>query len=125
MLAILSAFAQESRLAVYRLLAEPSPDGLTAGSFAARLAISPATLSFHVGALSHAGLITGRQKGRCAWYRADFDGVNGLVAYLAKNCCRNSALCDPACALVAPTSQPARVKLPVDAQVCAAARRAV
>jgi len=96
-LAALSALAQESRLAVFRLLVEHSPDGLTAGAVAEKLALAPATLSFHLKELSRAGLIASRQDGRFIWYRADVEAMNGLVAYLTDKCCISSTVCDPAC----------------------------
>lgn len=97
-LAALSALAQESRLAVFRLLVEHAPEGLPAGSIAERVALAPATLSFHLKELAHAGLIVARQDGRFIWYRADLDAMNGLIGYLSENCCGSSAVCDPACA---------------------------
>lgn len=96
-LAELSALAQESRLAVFRLLVEHGPDGLSAGAIAEKLALAPPTLSFHLKELHQAGLIVPRQDGRFIWYRADFDAMNGLVAYLTENCCAGSAACDPDC----------------------------
>jgi ArsR family transcriptional regulator len=105
-LAALGALAQESRLAVFRLLVEHSPEGLTAGIIAGKLAISPATLSFHLKELAHAGLIASRQDGRFIWYRADFDGMNALVAYLSEKCCAGSVVCDPACAPGVAQTQP-------------------
>ncbi len=100
--AALGALAQETRLAIYRLLVERGPDGLPAGEIAERLKLAPATLSFHLKELAHAGLIAARQDGRFIWYRADFGAMNGLVAYLTENCCRASAVCDTACAPARP-----------------------
>jgi ArsR family transcriptional regulator, arsenate/arsenite/antimonite-responsive transcriptional repressor len=94
----LSALAQETRLAVYRLLVEHAPDGLPAGQIADRLGIPPPSLSFHLKELWRAGLIAPSQVSRFVWYRADLDAMNGLVAYLTENCCSSSAVCDPACA---------------------------
>jgi hypothetical protein len=37
--------------------------------------------------LSHAGLITARQDGRFIIYSANFDTMNGLLAFLTDNCC--------------------------------------
>jgi DNA-binding transcriptional ArsR family regulator len=102
-LAALSALAQESRLAVFRLLVEHTPEGLTAGSIGERIGLPPATLSFHLKELSRAGLIAARQDGRFIWYRANIEGMNALVAYLTENCCGSSATCDPGCA---PKPQP-------------------
>ncbi len=93
----LSALAQESRLAVFRLLVEYSPDGLTAGTVAEKLAIAAPTLSFHLKELARAGLVASRQDGRFIWYRADIQAMNTLIAYLTRNCCAGSAVCDPAC----------------------------
>ena len=107
----LSALAQANRLAVFRLLVEHAPEGLPAGSIAERVALAPATLSFHLKELTHAGLIVARQDGRFIWYRADLDAMNGLVGYLTENCCGESALCDPACA-PAISRQPVAIRPP-------------
>ena len=68
----LAALAQDTRLAVYRLLVQQGPSGLAAGEIAAALDISPATLSFHLKELSHAGLVMSRQESRFIFYSADF-----------------------------------------------------
>jgi DNA-binding transcriptional ArsR family regulator len=54
----LSALAQETRLAVFRLLVKEGPEGLPAGRVAERLAVTPATLSFHLAQLERAGLLS-------------------------------------------------------------------
>ncbi|ODV26560.1 MAG: transcriptional regulator [Rhodanobacter sp. SCN 68-63] len=84
---VLSALAQESRLAVYRLLIEHAPDGLAASAIAERLGLANATLSFHLKELVHAGLITSRQEGRFIYYAAALDTMNQLMGYLTENCC--------------------------------------
>jgi DNA-binding transcriptional ArsR family regulator len=94
----LAALAQDTRLAIYRLLVEHAPEGLPAGQIAERLDISPATLSFHLKELSRADLLLSRQDGRFVWYRAALGEMNDLVDYLTANCCRASAACDPQCA---------------------------
>ena len=96
--AALSALAQDTRLAVYRLLVQQGPTGLAAGEIAGRLDIAPATLSFHLKELAHAGLVTSRQEGRFVFYAANFEAMNSLVAFLTENCC--AADCGPACAPV-------------------------
>lgn len=63
-LAALSALAQESRLAVFRLLIEAGPGGMSPGQIGERLGIAPSSLSFHLKELSHAGLIAPTQGGR-------------------------------------------------------------
>ena len=101
-LSALAALAQETRLAIYRLLVEYAPEGLPAGQIAERLGIAPASLSFHLKELWRAGLLVPRQDGRFVWYRADIDAMNGLIGYLTENCCHGSALCDPKCAPTRP-----------------------
>jgi DNA-binding transcriptional ArsR family regulator len=97
-LSALSALAHEHRLAIYRLLVERGPEGLTPGTMSERLKLSPPTLSFHLKELSAAGLVLSRQEGRYLWYRADFDAMTRLIAYMTENCCRSGAACDAACA---------------------------
>ncbi|MBQ4855781.1 helix-turn-helix transcriptional regulator [Rhodanobacter sp. B2A1Ga4] len=52
---MLSALAQESRLAIFRLLVAQGPEGLPVGTIGERLDIPNATLSFHLKELLHAG----------------------------------------------------------------------
>lgn len=94
----LAALAQDTRLALFRLLVEQGPAGLTPGHIADVLDVPPATLSFHLKELTHAGLIRARQESRFIYYSADFAAMNGLVAYLTENCCRTGGACEPACA---------------------------
>jgi DNA-binding transcriptional ArsR family regulator len=87
----LSALAHEYRLAVYRLLVERGPEGLSAGAIAERIGLVPSSLTFHVQALQRAGLITQRRVSRQVFYAADFAAMNALVGYLTENCCGQSA----------------------------------
>ncbi|MGE5090440.1 MAG: ArsR/SmtB family transcription factor [Candidatus Levyibacteriota bacterium] len=96
-LTALTGLAQESRLAIFRLLVEQGPEGIAAGALAERLGLANATLSFHLKELSHAGLVTARQAGRFIYYSANFATMTELVAYLTENCCQG-ATCDIACA---------------------------
>jgi ArsR family transcriptional regulator, arsenate/arsenite/antimonite-responsive transcriptional repressor len=100
----LAALAQETRLALFRLLVEAGPAGLTAGVIAERLGVAAPTLSFHLKELTHAGLIRPAQQGRYVVYSANFDAMNALIGYLTENCCRMR--CDPECApACAPTTE--------------------
>jgi ArsR family transcriptional regulator, arsenate/arsenite/antimonite-responsive transcriptional repressor len=83
----LSGLAHETRLDVYRVLVEAGPGGLPAGQIGDRLGLAPATLSFHLNHLKHAGLIGCKRNGRSLIYSADFARMNSLVAYLTENCC--------------------------------------
>ncbi len=83
----LSALAQESRLAIFRLLVQAGIEGLAAGRIAEILAVPPSSLSFHLKELSHAGLVSSRQESRFVIYSANFARMNQLLAYLTENCC--------------------------------------
>jgi DNA-binding transcriptional ArsR family regulator len=102
----LGAIAHEHRLAVFRMLVERGPDGLSAGAIAERLGLPPSSLTFHLQQLLHAGLVTQRRLSRQLIYAADFAAMNGLLAYLTENCC-SGQICAPACnpAAVATTAK--------------------
>ena len=72
----LSALAQNSRLAVFRLLVQKGPAGMPAGEIAEHLGVAPNALSFHLKELSHAGLLTSRPEGRYIYYAPDFAAMN-------------------------------------------------
>ena len=94
-LAALAAIAQESRLAIFRLLVQLGPDGMAASKIAEQLAIAPSSLSFHLKELVHAKLITARSEGRFIIYSANVAAMNGLIGYLTENCC-GGIPCGPA-----------------------------
>lgn len=91
----LAALAQETRLAIFRLLVEAGPEGLCAGDIGARLGVAPATLSFHLAQLANAGLVDARQQSRFIFYSANFEAMNGIVGFLTENCCGGRP-CPPA-----------------------------
>lgn len=94
-LAALSAVAQESRLAIYRLLIQSGPEGLAASRIGEQLGIPASSLSFHLKELSHANLVTPKQEGRFVIYAANFTTMNALVSFLTENCCFGQASCAP------------------------------
>ncbi len=83
----LSALAQESRLAIFRLLVQKGADGLCVGDIQSALKLSAATLSFHLKELTNAGLLKSQQEGRFIYYAPDFKAMNELLAYLTESCC--------------------------------------
>src|SRR5688572_14413345 len=87
----LAALAHEHRLNVYRMLVEAGPEGLNAGTIAARLKLAPSSLTFHLQQLHRAGLATQQRNSRQLIYAADFTAMNTLVGYLTENCCADSS----------------------------------
>ena len=96
----LAALAQPVRLQVFRALVVSGPAGLTPGTMAEGLAIPANTLSFHLKELAHAGLVTQERSSRNIIYRAAYEHMNALLAYLTENCCQGVACIDapaPSC----------------------------
>jgi ArsR family transcriptional regulator len=100
----LGALAQETRLQIFRLLVEAGR-GLPAGRIGARLELPPATLSFHLNQLRHAGLIRYRREGRSLIYAAEYGAMNDLLGYLTENCCRGGS---GSCEIEAPSARRGR-----------------
>jgi len=96
-IAALAALAQETRLAVFRLLVETGPQGLPVGTIAETLGLANATLSFHLKELTNAGLTVATPNGRSIIYSANFETMNDLIGYLTENCCAGSS-CSPSIA---------------------------
>jgi DNA-binding transcriptional ArsR family regulator len=104
----LSALAHEGRLAIFRELVKAGPDGLPAGEVSRRLGIAPNTLSASFTILSHAGLVTSTRVGRSIIYRAEFDRMAALVAFLVDDCCQGRPeVCAPLTAAAGRASCPA------------------
>jgi DNA-binding transcriptional ArsR family regulator len=83
----LTALAQPSRLAVFRLLVQAGEEGMPAGKIAEALEIPPSSLSFHLKELNYAGLIKPKQEGRFVIYSANYERMNAVIGYLTENCC--------------------------------------
>jgi ArsR family transcriptional regulator len=99
----LAALAQETRLSIFRLLVQAGPSGKSVSEIGEAVGSAPATLSFHLKEMAHAGLIASRQQGRYVFYSANYVHMNALLAYLTENCCardsaRSAGTCEPDCA---------------------------
>jgi ArsR family transcriptional regulator len=92
----LAALAQDSRLAVFRLLVQAGPEGIAASKIAEQLGLPSSSLSFHLKELTLAGLIAARQDGRFVIYSANFITMNALIGFLTENCCGGNP-CTPVC----------------------------
>ena len=97
----LAALAQPMRLRVFRALVVAGPGGRTPGLLTQALAVPATTLSFHLKELLQAGLVSQRRDGRNLVYRASFERMNALLAYLTAHCCEGVACLDAAVAVPA------------------------
>ena len=84
--AALGALAQGMRLRVFRALVGAGPAGMTLGALSATLDVQASALSFHLKALTHAGLVTQGRDGRPLIYRPAIRQMNALLAYLTDHC---------------------------------------
>ena len=82
------ALAQETRLAVFRLLVEAGAEGMPAGEIARRLGTPHNTMSTHLAILARAGLVTSRRESRSIIYAADYGGIRALIAFMVQDCCK-------------------------------------
>ena len=90
----LAALGHATRLSIFRLLVQAGRGGKLAGDIAQTLCLPGATLSFHLKELLAAGLISAEQHGRTICYRAEFEAMTALVAYLTENCCADEQACE-------------------------------
>ncbi len=84
---IFESLSSGIRLDIYRLLVRTGPDGMVAGDIAAKLELPATNLSFHLKALTQAGLAAVTQEGRYQRYRANIPLMFELIAYLTDECC--------------------------------------
>ena len=84
----LAALAQAQRLRAFRALVVAGAEGLTPGVMAEQLDIAASALSFHLKELVHSGLASCEPRGRNLIYRANFEQMTALLAYLTEHCCQ-------------------------------------
>ena len=105
----LSALAQESRLALFRILVKRGPEGYTPTQLSEQLDVPGPTLSFHLKELQRANLIEARREGRFLYYSPNFLRMNQVLGFLTENCCALADKdCGPACGVPAEVAQPKR-----------------
>jgi DNA-binding transcriptional ArsR family regulator len=108
----LAALAQSSRLEVFRALVVAGAPGLTPGALSESLGVAANTLSFHLKELLHADLVTQERVGRNLIYRAQFDRMNSVLAYLTQNCCQGQACLSEPSVVCNPSSTPSTSTAP-------------
>ena len=107
----LEALAQDSRLAAFRALVKAGLPGLTPTVLSEKLNLPAPTLSFHLAQLRHAGLVDVTRNGRSLIYVANYDAMNGVVAFLTENCCADAGCAPASCKPKEKTNEtPARTR---------------
>lgn len=81
------ALAQTTRLTAVRHLLTAHPEPLSAGEIARRCRVPHNTMSTHLSILMRAGLIEVEKDGRAMNYRASVRGFQGLMNFMARDCC--------------------------------------
>jgi ArsR family transcriptional regulator len=83
----LSALGQTDRLLIFRLLVRAGPDGNCVDEIKRRLKLPGSTLSHHLEALTHSGLLTARRAGRFIHYSVNWREAANLIRFLTEDCC--------------------------------------
>lgn len=94
---IFDSLSSGVRLDAWRLLVKAGNEGKVAGEMAKEMGVAPNSLSFHLKAMLHAGLVSVEQQGRFQRYRANIPVMMDLIAYLTEECCGDDtkASCHP------------------------------
>ena len=92
----LEALGNPTRLRIYRALVRAGHAGMPVGRLQDRLRIPASTLSHHVKALVSVGLILQVREGTTLICHAQYDTMQGLVDFLAAECCADEAECKEA-----------------------------
>lgn len=93
---VFETLSSSIRLQVYRTLVRRGPAGMVAGEIAQALDLPPANLSFHLKAMTQAGLLIVEQEGRFQRYRAELAAMLEIVAYITDECCAgHPEMCAP------------------------------
>lgn len=116
----LAALGHPVRLGILRQIVQGPSAGTPAGEIQQSLGIPASTLSHHLGTLSSARLVQVERQGTTLRYRADFETLRELTAFIWEDCCRREpdrlesdsgcAPAFPACACPEPEIRPAAVR---------------
>ncbi len=88
---MLAALGNEYRLRIFRLLVRAGDGGLNVGSLLEKIDIPASTLSHHIAALRHAGLVSQRREGREIFNSANYENMDTLISFLTDNCCADAS----------------------------------
>ena len=87
----LEALGNTTRLTIYRTLVRAGGNGLPVGKLQLKLDIAGSTLSHHIKKLVEVGLVSQERQATTLICRANYASMNGLIGYLADECCADRA----------------------------------
>lgn len=93
----MAALAQESRLAVFKVVIKAGGKGICPCNISEQLNIPRNTLSFHLKILEGASLIQGKKEGKFILYSANTKTMRGVIEYLLEDCCADEVIASRAC----------------------------
>ena len=82
-----AALGHEARLRIVRELLAAHPTGLVVGEIQEAIDIPSSTLSHHLDALRHQGLVEQEREGRFLRYRAGAGALREVLDFLYAECC--------------------------------------
>ena len=85
----LKELGHPTRLQIYRCLVKAGAQGMPVGSLQGTLEIPGSTLNHHLSGLRDAGLVLQVREGRVLNCIADYARLDGVIDYLARECCRD------------------------------------
>ena len=91
----LEALGNTTRLMIYRTLVRAGQNGLPVGKLQLKLDIAGSTLSHHIKKLVEVDLVSQERQATTLICRANYDSMNGLIGYLADECCADTSGCEP------------------------------
>lgn len=89
----LEALGNATRLGLYRTLVRAGDNGLPVGKLQLKLDIPSSTLSHHLKKLIEVNLVTQERQATTLICRANYSSMNGLIGYLADECCADAGGC--------------------------------
>ena len=92
----LEALGNPTRLNIYRTLVRAGGNGLPVGKLQLKLDIAASTLSHHIKKLVDVNLVSQERQATTLICRANYSSMNGLIGYLADECCADAEGCAPA-----------------------------
>jgi len=89
----LEALGNPTRLTIYRALVRAGDNGLPVGKLQLKLDIPSSTLSHHIKKLVEVNLVSQERQATTLICRANYTSMNGLIGYLADECCADAESC--------------------------------